>query len=128
MKKLTPVLFVEEIEPCLDFWVQRLGFTKTVELPEGDKLGFVILVNSQVEVMLQSRASVHKDVPSLARGPFQTSGMGLYIEVEDLAALREALKGCDIVVPERKTFYGMHEIGVRAPGGCTVLLAARVGK
>jgi len=30
MKKLTPVLFVEAIEPCLPFWTERLGFTKTV--------------------------------------------------------------------------------------------------
>src|SRR4029453_8853944 len=42
MKKLTPVLFVGEIEPCLEFWT-RLGFERTAEVPEGDRLGFVLL-------------------------------------------------------------------------------------
>ena len=58
IKKLTPVLYVEEIEPCLDLWVNRLGFARTVEVPEGDKLGFVTLAKDGVEVMYQSRASV----------------------------------------------------------------------
>ena len=35
VKKITPVLFVEEVEPCVKFWVERLGFTKTIEVPEG---------------------------------------------------------------------------------------------
>ncbi len=58
MKKLTPVLMVEEIEPCLPFWVERLGFQKVTEVPEGDKLGFVILAKGNVQVMYQSRASL----------------------------------------------------------------------
>ena len=39
IKKLAPVLFVEKIEPVLPFWTERLGFIKTVEAPEGDRLG-----------------------------------------------------------------------------------------
>jgi hypothetical protein len=35
--KLTPVLIVDEIEKSLLFWVDRIGFTKTAEMPEGDK-------------------------------------------------------------------------------------------
>src|SRR5438876_348213 len=41
MKKLTPVIIVEQIEPCLPSWLDRLGLQKTAEVPEGDKLGFV---------------------------------------------------------------------------------------
>jgi len=125
MNKLTPVLFVEQIEPCLAFWVDRLGFAKTVEVPAGDGLGFVILVKGAVEVMLQSRASIAGDVPALAKGPFTATGVGFFVEVDDLAPLRDALVGCDVVVPERTTFYGTREIGVRAPGGFTVLFAAK---
>ncbi len=61
MKKLTPVYVVERIEPCLDFWVGRLGFEKVVEIPEGNALGFVILTRGHVEIMYQSLASVAKD-------------------------------------------------------------------
>jgi len=55
MKKLTPVIIVDQIEPCLPFWIERLGFIKTAEVPEGDKLGFVILVKGNVEIMYQTK-------------------------------------------------------------------------
>ena len=60
MKRLTPVLYVEEIEPVLDFW-KRLGFEVTAEVPEGDQLGFVILQSGPVELMYQTRTSVEKE-------------------------------------------------------------------
>ena len=118
--KLSPVLIVDAIEPCLSFWTERLGFTKTVEVPEGDHLGFVILQKDGVEVMYQSRESVRKDIPPLADTP---AGTTLYIEVSDIAAAEKAVKGMEIVVPRRKTFYGAEEIGVREPGGNAVILS-----
>ena len=118
--KLSPVLIVDAIEPCLSFWTERLGFTKTVEVPEGNHLGFVILQKDGVEVMYQSRESVRKDIPPLADTP---AGTTLYIEVSDIAAAEKAVKGMEIVVPRRKTFYGAEEIGVREPGGNAVILS-----
>src|SRR5258706_12929178 len=55
--KPPPVLVVERIEDCLPFWCDRLGFARTVEVPHGDSLGFVILQLQGAELMLQSRAS-----------------------------------------------------------------------
>ncbi len=121
LKKLTPVLFVEKIEPCLPFWVERLGFQKTVEVPEGETLGFVILERDGVEVMLQSRASVAKDVPALAAEPSRSF---LYVEVTALDDIKRRLAGAEVVVPERKTFYGATEIGVRDPAGNVVVFSA----
>ncbi len=43
VKKITAILFAQEIGPCIRFWTERLGFSKTVEVPEGDKTGFAIL-------------------------------------------------------------------------------------
>ena len=119
--KLTPVLIVEAIEPCLSFWVDRLGFTKTVEVPHGDQLGFVILVRDGVEVMYQTRASVQGDVPAVADTPAR--GNLLYFEVDDLDAVESALKGVQQVIPRRTTFYGAQEIIVREPGGNVVTFA-----
>jgi uncharacterized glyoxalase superfamily protein PhnB len=120
MKKLTPVLVVEAIEPCLSFWVDRLGFQKTVEVPHGGKLGFVILVHGAVEVMLQTVASVQSDVPAIAREKFHSA---LFLEVEDLASIQRAVRGLTLVFDERKTFYGSREIGVRDPAGNVVTFA-----
>ena len=121
MKKLTPNLIVDRIEDCLPFWIDRLGFTKTVEVPEGDALGFVILVHGSVEVMLQSRASMLKDVSDVAPGAHRSS---LYLEVDDLDPIRKALTGWPLVVPERTTFYGARELLVRDPAGNFVCFAA----
>ena len=40
MKKATPLITVEEIEPCLAFWTEGLGFEVTASVPQGDKMGF----------------------------------------------------------------------------------------
>ena len=119
LNKLSPVLVVDAIEPCLSFWVDRLGFTRVAEVPDGDRLGFVILQKDGIEVMYQSRESVRKDIPALADVP--AGGTNLYIDVADVAAVERAVKGVEIVVPRRKTFYGADEIGVREPGGNAVI-------
>jgi uncharacterized glyoxalase superfamily protein PhnB len=124
MRKLSPLLTVEAIEPCLSFWVERLGFAKTVEVPDGSSLGFVILAKDGVEIMYQSRASVEKDIPALARGGVSAMpAMGLFIEVSDVDAVERALEGIAHVIPRRKTFYGMDEVVVRDPGGYVVVFA-----
>ncbi len=115
----------EEIETCLPFWVDRMGFAKTVEVPEGDRLGFVILAREGAELMLQSVESVRKDVAAFAPdGP--PRGTGLFIEVSDFADVVKRLAGYPIALPERTTFYGMREIGVFTPGGHVVVFAAPV--
>lgn len=124
MKRLTPNLIVEDLSACLPFWVDRLGFTKTVEVPEAEgsaKLGFVILVKDQHELMLQSRASLEQDVPAIAQGAYRSV---LFLEVADLAPIREALAGYPLIVDGRETFYGTKEIIVADPAGNHVFFAA----
>ena len=120
LNKLTPNLIVDSIEECLEFWIDRLGFEKTTEVPDGKRLGFVILQRGKVELMLQSRASLKKDVAPLAESKYQTM---IYCEVPSLEPVRKALQGYPEVVPERTTFYGAREIIVRDPAGNAVFLA-----
>ena len=63
IKKITPVLYEHELEPCVKFWTEHFGFQKTVEVPDGNSLGFVILLKDSLELMYQSFASGRKDVP-----------------------------------------------------------------
>ena len=121
MKKLTPVLIVPSIEECLPFWIGRLGFAKSVEVPHEGKLGFVILNHGPVELMLQSVASVAADLPAVAREPMRSA---LYLEVDDLAPIRKSVAGAPVLFAERTTFYGATEIGVRDPAGNWVTFAA----
>jgi uncharacterized glyoxalase superfamily protein PhnB len=122
IKKITPILYVDAIEPVLPFWEERLGFTRTTEVPEGDRLGFVILAKDGVEIMYQTRASVAADVPALADTPM--GGTILFIEVDSLEPVLAALEGIEPVVPRRQTFYGADEMSVREPAGNIVGFAA----
>lgn len=121
IQSITPLLYVEEIEPLLPFWVDRLGFEKSTEVPHGDRLGFVILTRDDVQLMVQTRASVADDVGPLADTPM--GGTLLFIVVDDLDAIARALEGIEPVVPRRTTFYGADELIVREPGGNVVTFA-----
>ncbi|HKK08651.1 MAG TPA: VOC family protein [Gemmatimonadota bacterium] len=121
MKKLTPVLLVEAIEPCLAFWTERLGFEVTGSVPEGEALGFAMLRRDAVEIMYQTRASMAGDVPALADRP--AGGAFLFVEVDDIDAVEAALEGVETVVPRRTTFYGATEVSVLEPGGNVVTFA-----
>jgi uncharacterized glyoxalase superfamily protein PhnB len=125
VKRITPVLFVKEIEPILPFWVDALGFTKTIEVPHGDKLGFSALQKGSVEVMYQSYASVGEDMPLLAEAA-RKGPTFLYIEVDNLDAVLAALKNSKIVQPERTAFYGMREVGYQDPAGHFITFAQPV--
>lgn len=117
LKKICPLLIVEKIEPCLSFWNQ-LGFVTSVTVPEGDKIGFVILEKDGLEIMYQSLASVKNDLPVVA-----TEGLSkasLYIAVDSLADILKLVTKDQIVVPLRTTFYGANEIFVKEPGGNVV--------
>ncbi|HWY54780.1 MAG TPA: VOC family protein [Terriglobales bacterium] len=120
--KITPVLFAKEIEPCLKFWIERLGFEKTIDVPNGDKLAFAILRKGAVELMYQTYASAEKDVsavsPEVRKGP-----SFLYVEVENLDEVVPAMKGAEVVMPVRTTFYGAKEIGVKDPANHIVTFA-----
>ena len=120
MKKLTPVLVVDAIEPQLEFWCKRLGFQAVAEVPHGDALGFVILQQGPVELMLQSRASVAEDNPAAAQ---RASHVALFLEVEDLDSIRARLAGLTLVFDNRSTFYGSRETCVHDPADNVVVFA-----
>lgn len=122
MQTAIPILVVEAIEPSLAFWVDRLGFEVTVSVPLGDALGFAILQRGEVQIELQTRASVATDVPALA----PLAGVAtVYVKTDDLPGVQGKLAGYEhVVVAQRDTFYGMRETIVREPGGHFVFFAA----
>ena len=120
LKRISPVLFVDAVEPCLPFW-EALGFTRTVEVPDNfGKLGFVILARDGLEVMVQSRTSLKSDLPILLEGTWRTA---LYLEVANLDAVMALVQGAPIVQARRTTAYGAEELWVREPGGNVIAFA-----
>jgi len=122
VKKITAVLFADEIEPCVKFWVERFGFQKTIEVPNGSKLAFAALEKDGVELMYQSYASAEKDVVFAAQA-MKKGPTFLYVEVANLDEIIASIKGIDVVMPVRTTFYGSREVGIKDPAGHYVTFA-----
>jgi uncharacterized glyoxalase superfamily protein PhnB len=122
IKKMTPNLYTDDVEACVRFWVDRLHFEKTMEVPgDGGSLAFAALQKGPIELMYGSYASLEKDAavaPSYRRGT-----AFLFLEVEDLDAVFAAMKGAPIVAPVHKTFYGSTEFTVQDPAGHLITFA-----
>jgi len=128
LKQLTPVLIVDEVEPGIRFWADRLGFTVENEVPGPDgALVFASVSGDGIEIMYQTRASVIADQPESA-ADLNGHSVALFITVDDFDAVERAMEGAPIVKPRHETFYGSTELYVREPGGNTVGFAWMGGR
>lgn len=116
MLKMAPTLIVDQIEPTMQFMIERLGFEKTMEVPGENALAFAMMMSGSVEIHIQTRASAAKDIPYFAESSNPPSGF-IYIDVEDVRSLYEKLKDSEVVLPIVKTFYGATHFFIREPGG-----------
>jgi len=121
INKSTTILHVKEVEPGLQFWTERFGFNLTIQVPEGDHIGFAAIDNGTVELMYQTYEGM-KDAgplaPAVAQGP-----SFIFMEVTDINAVKEALKQTEIVQDVHETFYGAQEIVAQEPGGHYVIFS-----
>ena len=129
--KLSPVLIVDAVEPCLAFWTARLGFRQANAVPgEDSRLVFASAECDAVEVMYQSRASVLAAEPEATRPERAHDLAGhsalLFLEVDNLDAVERALVGVPVVKARHETFYGTAELYVLEPGGTTVGFSMRL--
>ena len=129
LRKATPVLVVDRIEPIIPFWM-KLGLTPTTEVPDGaneGRLAFVILAAEGIEIMYQTLSSVREDLLKSASvkeafrpDPQQTT---LFVEVSQLSEVESKLSGERLIMPRRTTFYGSTEVAYTDPAGNIVVFA-----
>jgi hypothetical protein len=125
VRKVTPVLVVDQIEPAVVFW-SKLEIKPSVQVPAADgRLAFVILSAEGLQIMYQTAASVREDLVASASdaqafrsGPQQAT---LYVDVDNLAEVEQRLAGERLIMPRRKTFYGAIEVGYTDPAGNIVV-------
>ncbi len=92
-------------------------------MPEGAKIGFVILQSGPVEVMYQTYTSATSDAGAAMAADLRKGPTFLYVEVDNLDEALAALKDVPKTMEVRTTFYGAREFGVRDPGGHYVTFA-----
>src|SRR5688500_14182303 len=123
-ESLSPVLPVDQIEPCLAFWTDRLGFSGVARVPDAGDRVFSMLTNANVTVMYQTRASIEKAETAIWQRPLGSAAH--YVRVNGIAQEMERVKGADMTGEPRDTFYGMREISVREHGGHVVTFALSI--
>ena len=134
-KKITANIIVSNVNESLDFYEKILGFSLVMAVPEDSQqvvtvrdtttpLGFAIIRRDDVELMLQSRKSLAKELPSLAASPVETS-FTLYIQVEEIEELYKDIKDKAAIIEDlHTTFYGAREFCIRDSGGHVLTFAS----
>ena len=123
INKSTPILHVKRVEPSLKFWTERFGFKATIQVPEGDHIGFVALENGSVEVMLQTYQGMQTDPNNPLAKTVNQGPSFLFMEVPDINGVIRSLEGAEVVQGLHETFYGAKEVVVKEPGGHFVIFS-----
>jgi lactoylglutathione lyase len=126
--KLTPNLLVASVERSLAFYVDTLGFTRGMTVPEEPPFAFASVTGGAVEIFFNDAAGAVKEYPGFAGKPLGATGT-LFIEVEGVDALHERLRGTvTIVMPIETKFYGMREFAIEDPDGYVITFAERTSE
>ena len=123
INRSTPILHVKSVEPSLKFWTERFGFKSTIQVPEGDHIGFVALENGSVELMYQTYAGMQTEPANPLARDVDKGPSFLFMEVPDINAVIKALDGAEIAQGLHETFYGAKEVVAREPGGHFVIFS-----
>ena len=123
INRSTPILHVKAVEPSLKFWTERFGFKATIQVPEGDHIGFAALENGSIELMFQTYEGMKGDANSpLAKAADQGPSF-IFMEVPNINAVIDALKGAEIIQGLHETPYGAKEVVAKEPGGHFVIFS-----
>ncbi len=126
-KKQTPNIMVMDIEQTIGFYRDILGFSVVATMPpEGAPLVWAMVQRDSVELMFQQQASLAEEMPLFGDMPIGAS-LSIYIEIDDVPAMADALKGqVDVVRDVHTTFYMMREFAFKDCNGYVLVYAEQV--
>ena len=124
--KLTPNLVVANVERSLAFYVETLGFSRGMTVPDESPFVFASVTSGPVEIFFNDAAAAIKEYPAFAGRPIGATGT-LFIEMEGgVDALHDRLKPTvKIVMPLVTQFYGTREFAIEDPDGYVITFAER---
>ena len=131
-KKLTPDLMVHDVAKTVKFYIEKLGFTLAMIIPEGErtaateivdnkKYAYAMVTRGEIFFMFMSKDAYVEDVPALKGIPVGASAT-LYCDVDNVTELYSSFKekGVEIVKELSTTWYGMKEFYIRDCNGYIV--------
>lgn len=126
-RKLTPNLFVADVSRSLAFYVDVLGFSPGMTVPDQAPFVFASVTGGTVEIFFNDLAAAAREYPALAARGIGASAT-LFIDVEGIEGYYESLKDTvTVVVPLFTQWYGMKEFTVADPDGYVITFAEQNG-
>ena len=124
-KKLTPNLIVADVSRSLAFYVDVLGFSRGMTVPDAEPFVFGSVTSGAIEIFFNEPAAAAKEYPDLAARPIGASGT-LFIEVDGIEAYYASIKDrVTVTVPLFTQWYGMKEFVIADPDGYVITFAER---
>src|SRR3982750_2205288 len=124
--KLTPNLLVANVERSVAFYVETLGFSRGLTVPDESPLVFASVTSGAVEIFFNDAVTAAKEYPAFAGKPIGASGT-MFIEMQGVDAFHDRLKpSVKIVMPLVTQFYGLREFAIEDPDGYVITFAERV--
>lgn len=124
MNRLTPVLKVRNVKESISFY-EKLNFGVVVAMPE-EEPEFAIVNHNEVEIMLQSEASIDAEYNMMA-GKEPGGTFTLYMDLGEVGPIYDACKekGMEIVIDLHSTPYGQEEFAITDNNGYILVFTKR---
>lgn len=113
LNSLTPNLMVNDVEETIEYYLDVLGFTLLMTVPETGKLDWAMVKRNDVVLMFQTKKSLSSELPRMA-GEKPGGGLTLYIKVDRITEIHEELfnNEAEIISELESTFYDTIEFSV----------------
>jgi uncharacterized glyoxalase superfamily protein PhnB len=126
-RKNTPNLFVADVSRSLAFYVDVLGFSKGLSVPDAPPFVFASVTDGPVEIFFNDTSAALKDHPEYTGRTAANVGNSMFIEVEGIDAFYDRIKNkAKVVMPIVTQWYGMREFSIEDPDGFLITFAERV--
>ena len=111
-RKLTPNLLVADVARSLAFYVDVLGFSRGLTVPDAPPFVFGSVTSDCRRNLLQRSRDGGEGDPALANHPIGASGT-MFIEMDAVEAYHAALQGkVTITMPLVTQWYGLKEFAI----------------
>lgn len=112
VRDITPLLFVDDVDACVAFYTEKLGFTLQGKWEPEGKLKWCMLRRDSSALMLQQ--ACEEDGRAGERG----RGVIFYFNCDDVDAMYHDVvaRGLTTKAPE-VAFYGQKQLSLRDPDG-----------
>lgn len=123
MNNLTVNLMVKNVNECVDFYTEILGFKLAMGVPEKGIFNWAMVSCGAISVMFQLEENIKEEYPCLSDKSI-TPSFTMYIKTDDVEQLYNTLKDkVTLVLDYHKTFYGSYEFAIADNSGYILTFA-----